>query len=104
MTTPVCVGLHQVLRLLALPLSRYQLPTPLDGLPVSVATSTGDLLSLSCVTLSQQWSLCLQLSATKNEVYTSFRCSSGSQSRCLAICRSTNFTVCSSGKQAMFRP
>jgi len=43
-TTPVCVGLHQVLRLLALPSSRYQLPTPLDGLPVSFATFTGDLL------------------------------------------------------------
>jgi len=43
-TTPVCVGLHQVLRLLALPLSRYQLPTPLDGLPASVATSAGDSL------------------------------------------------------------
>jgi hypothetical protein len=36
-TTPVCVGPHQVLRLLALPSSRYQLPTPLDGLPLLFA-------------------------------------------------------------------
>ena len=60
-TTPVCVGLHQVLRLLALPSSRYQLPTPLDGLPLSFATFRGDLQIIPCLTQSQQWSLCLQL-------------------------------------------